>query len=214
MQANSRVVSSSQMDLHPKLSDIVQRHLAKPARKPIADFNQLAFDTLLKHIQSRPLIFDAFCGTGHSSVTLALQNPDSLVVGIDQSAHRLARCPQNLPNNCLLLQAECESLWQLACDANLTAEKQFLLYPNPWPKPGHIQRRIHGCGAFPWLLKLGGRIELRSNWHLYVKEFAQAMSIAGRQGEITQFSPDQGLTRFEEKYRQSKHELWKYISPT
>ncbi|PIE39409.1 MAG: SAM-dependent methyltransferase [Gammaproteobacteria bacterium] len=211
MYANSRPVSSSQSGLHPRLHDIVRRHLTNPARKPVADFNRRAFDTLLAHSKDRPLIFDAFCGTGHSSASISRQYPQHLVVGIDQSAHRLARCP-DLPDNCLLLQAECESLWQLACEAKLTIDRQYFLYPNPWPKPGHIQRRIHGCAAFPWMLQLGGSIELRSNWELYVREFAEAMAVAGRTGITQSLSIVKGLTRFEEKYRQSGHTLWRYTS--
>lgn len=210
MQANSRPVTSTQTGVHERLADLVKRHLNQPERKPVSTFNQQAFDQLCARREDRPLVFDAFCGTGHSSATLAQRYPEHLVVGIDQSAHRLTRHPDTLPDNCLLLRAECEAIWQLAAKARWQVDHHYLLYPNPWPKPGHIKRRIHGCGAFPWLLALGGTLELRSNWRLYVEEFAAALDLANISGTISQIYPDTGLTRFEEKYRLSEHALWRY----
>ena len=90
----------------------------------------------------------------------------------------------------------------------------FLLYPNPWPKPGHLRRRIHGHPAFPLLVALGGRIELRSNWQLYVEEFGLAMSLSGRPGAICRIDAVSPLTLFERKYRDSGHALWSFVTDT
>ncbi|GIR70322.1 MAG: hypothetical protein CM15mP74_15730 [Halieaceae bacterium] len=106
--------------------------------------------------QPRPLILDSFCGTGMSTGPASRKYPDKWVVGIDQSAHRLAKHPHSVAENCLLLQAEAEpfgSVWPRL--ASLHAH--WLLYPNPWPKASQFKRRVHGHGAFPVLARLGAR---------------------------------------------------------
>lgn len=213
MHSNSRPVTSNQQHLHPKLATVVERHLRTPYRPEIAAHNIQAYEALASTLAtvSRPLILDSFCGTGHSTATLAQRHPDHLVVGIDQSASRLAKHPGGGGENCLLLQANCEQIWQLMVADGLTVNYHFLLYPNPWPKASHLQRRVHGHPGFPLLLQLRGQLELRSNWQLYVEEFGVAMQLAGVNGHVCNIAPaDAGLSLFEQKYQRSGHELWAY----
>ena len=210
MSVNSRQVSSNQQGIHPRLAAIVRRHHESKFRRPVAPHSEEAFGLLLSTLQCspRPLILDSFCGTGHSTAILAQRHPQHLVVGIDQSQHRLEKHQSGAAKNYLLLQANCEDIWQLLLRHKLSLDFHYLLYPNPWPKKAHLQRRIHGHASFPWLLQLGGTIELRSNWQLYVEEFGVAMQISGRSGYIAQTSGNPAITLFEEKYRSSGHPLW------
>lgn len=210
---NSRAVSSNQAGIHPKLATSVERHLATRFLRPPAAHSQQAFAALAGELakRPRPLVLDSFCGTGMSTALLAARHPGHLVVGVDQSAHRLAR-HNRAAGNYLLLQADCEDIWQLLLSHGFTVDYHYLLYPNPWPKAKHLRRRIHGHASFPWLLQLGGAIELRSNWQLYVEEFGLAMHIVGRLGAVSQVSGDPAMTLFEEKYRRSNHTLWRYLS--
>ena len=212
MRATSRQVSSNQQHTHPALPTLLQRHLNARWRKPVADFNREAFDAIKSCIaeQQRPLILDSFCGTGLSTTQLAMRQPDHLVIGIDQSAQRLSR-QGHTPENCLLLRAECEPLWLLLVEAGITLSHHYLLYPNPWPKRSQLKRRIHGHPAFPLLLALGGRIELRTNWQIYAEEFGLAMHLAGAPGCVSRFvKKESALTLFEQKYAESGHALWRY----
>ncbi|MFT6288132.1 MAG: tRNA (guanine-N7-)-methyltransferase [Halieaceae bacterium] len=212
MQVDSLKVSSNQNHTHPDLPAVLQRHTAKSWKPPIATFNQHAFNTIeAKLAESRqPLILDSFCGTGHSTARLAVMHPNHLVIGIDKSAHRLARHPGQQTSNYLLLQAECEPLWMLLTEHGLRLDFHYLLYPNPWPKKAHLKRRIHGHPAFPLLLALGGRVELRSNWQTYVEEFGLAMLLSGVSGCTRRLLPQEPLTLFEQKYHSSGHDLWQY----
>tara|TARA_R110001592_G_scaffold363393_1_gene687262 strand:- start:109935 stop:110744 length:810 start_codon:yes stop_codon:yes gene_type:complete len=212
LHALSRQPTSNQEHLHPKLAATVRRHLQAPSRKPAASHNTVALELLLQELANRPrpLVLDSFCGTGHSTATLAQRHPGHLVVGIDKSGHRLAKQPADTPENTLLLQAECEGLWQLLAERNIAADYHYLLYPNPWPKAKHLQRRVHGCGGFFWLLQLGGRIELRSNWQAYVEEFGVAMHLAAHPGSVSRVMPVSPLSLFELKYMESGHELWAF----
>ena len=93
MPANSRAVHSNQQHTHPKLPELVRRHLANTHRKPVAIHSYAAFELLIDKLKEkkRPIILDSFCGTGQSTATLALRHPGHLVVGVDKSAHRLER---------------------------------------------------------------------------------------------------------------------------
>lgn len=219
MSGNSRSVNSTQSGPHPSLQQLVGKHLRHDWRQPIADHNRVAFQQCLSWRSergiSRPLLLDSGCGTGRASRYLAERHPDALVIGLDQSAARLKRGEERFgptPENLLLVRAECADIWRLMVDAGWQVAQHFLLYPNPWPKPGHLQRRWHGHPVFPQLLALSEVVELRSNWETYVQEMGAALSLAGRPAEIAPIQADTPLTDFEEKYRDSGHALWRLVS--
>ncbi len=213
MQATSKPISSNQAGPHPRLTEIVRKHLGCAYQPPVSPHNLEAYTRLQDKLaaQQRPLILDSFCGTGQSTGILATQHPRHLVVGVDKSAHRLARGPRpDARSNYLLLRADCEAIWQLLAADGLGLDYHFLLYPNPWPKSVHFKRRIHGHPAFTTLLALGGSLQLRSNWKLYVEEFSAALKVAGKPGApVRQLPPPTApLSLFEKKYRDAGHPLW------
>ncbi|MGB1139371.1 MAG: tRNA (guanine(46)-N(7))-methyltransferase TrmB [Halioglobus sp.] len=217
MEAASRPVSSNQQHMHPALGKTVRKHLAAADQRPVPEHSEAAYTVLREALADtgKPLILDSFCGTGLSTTRLAERFPDSLVVGIDKSANRLAKRPPQAGDNCLLLRAECEDIWRLLARDGFNAHRHFLLYPNPWPKSAHLKRRIHGHPGFRALCALGGEMELRSNWQLYVEEFGAAMLIAGTRGMVARVPEDEPeLTLFERKYRRSGHDLWRYRAVT
>ncbi|MDX1734707.1 MAG: SAM-dependent methyltransferase, partial [Halioglobus sp.] len=209
----SRQVSSNQSHLHPRLGRTVTRHLGSTYRAAIGDHNRAAYAQLRERLDAcgRPLVLDSFCGTGHSTRALSARHGDCLLVGIDKSAARLAKHPAQPTDGYLLLRADCEAIWQQLAADGIALAHHYILYPNPWPKSRHLQRRVHGHPAFRTLLALGGRLELRSNWQVYVEEFGVAMSLAGQVGVVSELcAPVQPLTLFERKYHDSGHPLWVY----
>lgn len=217
---HSRPVRSSQAAPHPRLARLLARHAAEPWRgTPHAPTVQ-AFRDLQAEIGAAPdaLILDSGCGAGESTRRLARAFPDHLVVGVDKSAHRLARTgAAGFPHregDAVWLRADLATFWRLALDAGWRLERHYLLYPNPWPKPGQLQRRWHAHPVFPVLLRLGGRVELRTNWNVYAEEFAQAAAwftggaIAPREIEV-----DDPISPFERKYRASGHRLYSVVVP-
>ncbi len=63
---------------------------------------------------------------------------------------------------------------------------------------------------FPTLVKLGGAIELRSNWKTYLEEFAAAWAIATDQlFALEPYVPEPAITAFETKYHMSQQPLWR-----
>lgn len=219
MSGNSRPVNSTQSGPHPSLQQLVNRHLQHVWRQPVADHNREAFQQCMlwrgERGVSRPLLLDSGCGTGRASRALAELHPKALVIGLDQSAARLQRGKERFgptPENLLLIRAECSDMWRLMLDTGWRVARHFLLYPNPWPKPGHLQRRWHGHPVLPQLLALSDVVELRTNWLIYAQEMAAALSLAGRPAVIDRIEPVAPLTDFEEKYRDSGHALWRLTS--
>lgn len=213
MQHNSRPVISNQPGPHHDLARRVARALENPLRKPIAAHTHQAFEDVQAWYQQRqsPLILDAGCGVGLSTRRLAERYPQHAVIGVDRSEDRLGRDHGDLPANARLVRADLVDFWRLAEQAGWAPERHYLLYPNPYPKAAHLKMRWHGHPVLPTVLALGGVLEVRSNWRLYVEEFALAVAqVTGRQAAVSVFSPNGDyLTPFEAKYHQSGQTLWR-----
>lgn len=208
--AASRLPESAQTGPHPHLGGVVRRHLESPWRQPLRGFSEAAFAQAERALApGRPVVLDAGCGNAISTTSLAERFPDCEVLGIDRSAARLGRIPP-LPENAHVVRAELGDFWRLAHRAGWRLERQYLLYPNPWPKPAQLRRRWHAHPVWPHLLALGGVLELRTNFALYAEEFALALEIAGHLADVQVLSltPEQALSPFEAKYARSGHDLY------
>lgn len=218
MQGNSSPVRSRQYTSHVRLDEIVRRHLEMTWQAPVHSHTARALDPLLYELadEPRPVVLDSGCGDGRSTQRLAYRFPDHVVVGLDRSAARLQKlAPGGLLHrgNLWLIRAEIADAWRLIADAGVQVSHHYILYPNPWPKPTHVRRRWHAHPVFPWLLVLGGLLELRSNWSVYVREFDRALFLAGRDSALDLVAEDEPpLTPFERKYRDSGHTLWRLRS--
>lgn len=208
---NSREVVSNQDGVHESLEKVVRKHLGSKFLRPYPVHAVEKFNALAEQIKDdpRPLIFDSCCGVGESTAKIAQDHPDSLVIGLDKSGHRLAKTPVVLPENALLLEVDLNDFWRLAASAGWKLQKHYILYPNPWPKSQHFQRRWHGGALFPTILELGGTLELRSNWKTYLDEFTAALEIAGHTTAVEEFGSSDPITPFERKYQASGQKLWR-----
>ncbi len=219
MFANSRTVLSAQTGIHDHLATLLQRHLDEPFRKPIGFPTQRAFDIAIDAWQragGQPLIIDAGCGVGESTLRLATTFPDHYVIGIDQSEKRLTAGKDwweaEMPGNFHWARADLVDFWRLLQDGKVPVKRHYVLYPNPWPKIGHLSRRWQGHAVFPALAACGDYLECRSNWKIYIDEFAAALSMVGRPTQTAVWQPETPMTPFERKYGASGHELWRCVS--
>ncbi len=219
MFANSRTISSAQTDIHEHLAERVQRHLAEPFRKPIGAPSQRSFDDAIEAWQragGQPLIIDAGCGVGESTLRLAMAYPDHFVIGVDQSEKRLTAGKDwwegDMPGNFHWARADLVDVWRLLQQDTVPVARHYVLYPNPWPKIGHLGRRWQGHAVFPALAACGDYLECRSNWKIYIDEFAAALSMVGRPASVEAWQPETAMTPFERKYGASGHGLWRCVS--
>jgi len=219
LRGNSPNVQSAQNAPHRRLHETLERHRQHAWRQPIADHSRLAFERLCAWTSARasmPLVLDSGCGIGASTLKLAGMHPDCAVLGIDQSRARLAQhlgpsadMAQIAPH-AAVLRAPLQDIWRLLLADGIRLHRHLLWYPNPWPKPEHLGRRWHAHPVFPTLLALGGEIELRCNWRVYVDEFALALSTYGWSSALdVVHESDPPATPFERKYRDSGHVLWR-----
>lgn len=213
-RTDSRTVETNQQGLHERLEAIVAKHLAGPFRKPYHDATLEAFYRVKAAWQAdgRPLILDSCCGVGESTVNLAERHPDGFVVGLDKSGCRIDKHDsyRREADNYLLARVDLNDFWRLAVADGWRPVYHYILYPNPWPKATHIKRRWHGAAVFPYLLMLGGQLQLRSNFPLYLQEFQQALAVAGLQAEYSPLNFDgRDMTPFERKYRLSGQPLFR-----
>lgn len=210
--SSDAVLQTDQVAPHADLTDIVRHHQQHPWRKPCPAHTREAFEHFLQAYREapRPVVLDSFCGTGMSTAVLAAQYPEAWVIGIDQSAHRLAKHQPTESDNYTLLRAEAEPFWHCLAEAGIGLHSHWLLYPNPWPKASQFKKRLHGHGAFPILTRLGGALEMRTNWQLFAQEFALAADLIGLKGDIDTVSNEPHMTLFERKYHQRGQTLWRY----
>lgn len=217
MQATSRRIITNQAGPHQGLEARVMRVLRHPWRKPIAEHTREAFASAARWRETRndmPLILDAGCGVGISTRQLAEAFPDHALIGVDRSDSRLNREHGPLPDNALLVRADLVDFWRLAFQADWRPARHYLLYPNPYPKAALFKLRWHGHPVFPFILALGGRLELRSNWRLYLEEFSLALRQAtGVETGVEAHAPGTAyLTPFEKKYHLSGQPLWRLVA--
>ncbi|WP_150678717.1 tRNA (guanine(46)-N(7))-methyltransferase TrmB [Pandoraea pneumonica] len=220
MFANSRIVASAQPGPHDKLAELVARHRDATFRKPLAAYSAAAFDKAIavwRAAGSPPLIIDAGCGVGESTLHLATQFPDHFVIGIDQSESRIVRGKdwwgETWPENFVWVRADLVDFWRQLLDAGIRPARHYILYPNPWPKIGQLSRRWQGHAVFPAIVALGGVLECRSNWHVYVEEFALAVEwLSGVKPTVEVWTPESPVTPFERKYLASGHSLHRCVA--
>ena len=216
----SSTVRSTQTGVHKRLAALVRKHMTTQWREPLHAPTEEAFMALEASgfDPGQKIVLDSGCGTGVSTRQLAEHFPDCLVIGVDKSEVRLQKLPASqFPHregNAVWLRAELTSFWRLALQAGWHLHRHYLLYPNPWPKPGQILRRWHAHPVFPALLQLGGRLELRSNWDIYAREFAAAVKLTGRDDvQLTEGVDSYITTPFETKYRNSGQALYSVVLP-
>ena len=181
----------------------------------------------------RTVILDSGCGTGESTIHIARRFPGIPVIGIDKSCARLNKAGnpsqtagEDVPANAFWIRAELLDFWRLALDyakaGKWTIPYHAVYYPNPWPKQSEATRRFHMHPIFPTLLALGETIELRTNWEIYAREFAEAARIvyderavagmtdaAGMTIKCESFDPEKPETAFERKYKEARQKLWR-----
>ena len=217
MRGNSRTVESQQDGVHEKLEAIVEKYQRTENRRPIHAHTQQAFDDVADWLSDwqGEVILDSCCGVGKSTAGLAERYPQARIVGIDKSALRVNKHQhyQSEQDNYRVVRADVVDFWRLmrvACQQSpWRISAHYLLYPNPYPKSSQVQKRWHASQAMPDLMALSPRIEVRSNWLIYIEEFAVAAAKYGMQCEIAEVNSQQpALTPFEQKYQDSGQQCW------
>ena len=235
----ARSVTSNQDDIYKNLEAVVRKYAATTFLRPVADHTREAFEQACDFVRGfnaagcAELVLDSGCGTGESTLHLARKFPNVPVIGIDKSAVRLSKAGNerqlevsaggscDVPANAFWVRAELLDFWRLALEKVDAGEWQILhhalYYPNPWPKESEATRRFHLHPIFPTLLRLSPVTELRTNWEIYAREFAEAAHVLGDalslkfNVELGAFDPENPETAFERKYKEARQQLWRTL---
>lgn len=225
MQGNSRVVSTNQQDVHEKIPELVEKYLHSENKKPIQAHTQAAFRRVEDWLDNATaIILDSCCGKGESTQNLASKYPDAKVIGIDKSALRISKHQHTeatpsisqqseevqfySQDNYCLVRAEVIDFWRLVVSHQWPVTRHCIYYPNPYPKSAQVQRRWHASASIKDIIAIGGHLEVRSNWKLYIQEFAVALKTADRQPLIFEVEKGNPITAFERKYWNSGQDSW------
>lgn len=220
VEGNSRSITSNQTGVHEDLAKVVTKHLEHEFKKPYAEFSKQLFAELEQKVAAfmaqggEGVILDSCCGVGESTFYHAKHNPTKLVIGIDKSAHRLDKYDHHYQQlqNVIVVRGDLNDLWRLIANSDWPITEHYILYPNPWPKAKHLQRRWHGAAVFSSVPKIGRKLIVRSNWQTYIAEFQQALKIAGVEAQIAQYQSDEAMTPFERKYWASGQNSYQLVA--
>ena len=235
----ARSVTSNQDDIYKNLEAVVRKYAATTFLRPVADHTREAFEQACDFVRGfnaagcAELVLDSGCGTGESTLHLARKFPNVPVIGIDKSAVRLSKAGNerqlevsaggscDVPANAFWVRAELLDFWRLALEKVDAGEwkilRHALYYPNPWPKESEATRRFHLHPIFPTMLRLSLVTELRTNWEIYAREFAEAAHVLGDalslkfNVELGAFDPENPETAFERKYKEARQQLWRTL---
>ena len=235
----ARSVTSNQDDIYKNLEAVVRKYAATTFLRPVADHTREAFEQACDFVRGfnaagcAELVLDSGCGTGESTLHLARKFPNVPVIGIDKSAVRLSKAGNerqlevsaggscDVPANAFWVRAELLDFWRLALEKVDAGEwkilRHALYYPNPWPKESEATRRFHLHPIFPTMLRLSLVTELRTNWEIYAREFAEAAHVLGDalslkfNVELGAFDPENPETTFERKYKEARQQLWRTL---
>ena len=215
-KGDSKPIVSDQSGIHPRLYELVGRHMRSCFRADLPQYIQALRSELVDFAQAfgNQLVLDSGCGTGDSTLRLAAAYPQCAVVGVDKSESRLqkakAKRKQTRLSNVLFMRADLIHFWRLINCLNLRIKRHYLFHPNPWPKGQHLQRRWHGHSVFPELLAMGGFLELHTNWLTYAQEFAFALKVAKElDAPIEELDAMVSGSAFERKYNLSGHVIYR-----
>ena len=220
----------------------MRKYAATTFLRPMADHTREAFEQASEFVRTFygtdvagcvGVVLDSGCGTGESTLHLAKKFPNVPVIGIDKSAVRLSKAGNerqlevsaggscDVPANAFWVRAEHLDFWRLALEKVNAGEWKILhhalYYPNPWPKESEATRRFHLHPIFPTLLRLSPVTELRTNWEIYAREFAEAACVLGDalslkfDVELGAFEPQNPETAFERKYKEARQQLWRTL---
>jgi len=211
MKNNSSKVFSNQLKKNAKLSYYLEKNYQNDF-SPSINESTFRIYKQIKYFEDRgiPIILDNGCGTGLSSLWLAVQNPDSVVFGIDRTAKFINK---KRYKNLIFAQVEISQLWRILWEKKIAVSKAYLLYPNPWPKSKHLTRRWHAHPAFKYLIYITNSLELRTNWEIYALEAQASLEfMTDNRTTLSKFKPNYSITLHEEKYMNSGHDLFKLLS--
>jgi tRNA (guanine-N7-)-methyltransferase len=149
---------------------------------------------------------DLGCGDGSFLCELAQQFPEKNFLGIDRLTKRVEKVRRKAGDNVRVLAADTLFTVRYLLPEN-SVETFYLLFPDPWPKRRHQERRIFTCeflDAIAGALEQNGALHVATDQVDYFRQMDR-LSHDHSQFEIVPSSPNDmvfPLTKFERGFQQ------------
>lgn len=206
----SKIIKSNQVDVHDDLLKALKKYSFSNYARPIPNYTDENLQFIKDWLKDDDFIIDLGCGTGESSYFLGRE--DRKVLGIDRSMSRIHRKNEFKvsKDNVLIIRDNILDLIPLLYrDLKKQVLKVYLLYPNPYPKKSQYKTRFHASPIAPFLMNLCNDFTVRSNWKIYLKEFAASYNFYRQKKlDIFEINPKEYMSAFERKYHLSGQKLY------
>lgn len=172
--------------------------------------------------RSAPLILEIGCGTGTSTIGMALAEPGSDVVAVEVYRRGLAQLLSAIDRdgatNIRLVRGDgVDVLEHLISPATLTGVRVF--FPDPWPKARHHKRRLLQPATIALIadrLRPGGVLHAATDHAGYAEQIAEAGDAEprlrrARTGESLPISVQRPITKYETKAREAGRAVTEFI---
>ena len=194
------------------ITKIVCKYQTTDYQRPLCNNHQQIAQKIQTIVTGKDFIWDWGCGTAKSSHIIAKNNPEKIVIGVDQSIHRLQKSRQFQPQenlsqsgNLILVRANIIDL--INCWQGPKANAQFWLHPNPYPKARQVKRRWPTNPIFGKAIMLANNTTMRTNWLSYAQNWANACTTLKLNSDLTIYQ-GQAITAFEQKYLKQNVRLY------
>lgn len=202
-----------------KLKDKLTDRNFDGSRLPIP-INKTAFPST-----SSQLFLEIGCGAGLHPILFAQDNPESHLLAFERTKEKFEKFSgrvksHELKNITAIHDDALHWLYSQLKNESEVFEGLYLLYPNPYPKNTHRNKRFFASPSFQFILstiKKEGLIELRTNEQWYIEEAQYLAKEVWNLKEIslkevsTLHPSKQGLTHFERKYLKNNQACYQLI---
>lgn len=152
-----------------------------------------------------PLFVDIGVGRGEASRSWAAAAPEARVLAIELHRPGLARLLADLeadgPSNVRVVEAD--ALVVLDRLAPASVDEVRLLFPDPWPKRRHVERRMVDrafVALVARVLRRGGTLHLATDWDGYAEHMRTMVATEPRfQRQLAAGRPDRPITAYEQR---------------
>ena len=185
MLDNSRPVNSNQTHLHPRLATVVQRHLHTLHRGQISDYSRRAYAHAVEALGEQPATARYRLLLRHRAQHRSVSTT-SIRITLLSALISLLTDWASIAATSALTTACCRPTARISghYSHKTNSEPPITTFftPTPGRRPGTCNGAFTATPVCRTSSHSGGRVELRSNWQLYVEEFGSALHLAGHRG--------------------------------
>jgi tRNA (guanine-N7-)-methyltransferase len=188
-------------------------HVIEPLPKP----KVVSLDLIQLFGRSAPLQVDLGCGDGSFLCDLAEKLPEKSFLGIERLTKRVQKVGRKAEKIANLRALGTDTLFAVQhLLPESSVEIFYLLFPDPWPKRRHQQRRIFTCSFLDVIAKAlqqDGVLNIATDHHDYFRHIERVRRAHSRFEAVSQTRDDAVLpsTKFERHFREQGVPIYRLV---